>query len=68
MIDRFNAWATVLVGRIAELKNERGQTAVEYALMLAVVVIGLVTVALWSGLGTAIGSAVNKVATAISGA
>ena len=62
MMDRFYAWATAL---IAESKNESGQTAVEYALMLAVVVIGLVTVTLWGGLGGAITQAITKVTTAI---
>jgi Flp pilus assembly pilin Flp len=66
MTDRFNIWVGTLVARIEELKSERGQTAVEYALMLAVVVIGLVTVALWGGLGGAITNAVTKVTNAIN--
>jgi Flp pilus assembly pilin Flp len=37
-MDRFYAWATAL---IAESKNDEGQTFVEYALILAVVVVAV---------------------------
>ena len=38
MFDRFNAWATAL---LAGSKDESGQTFVEYALILAVVVVAV---------------------------
>jgi Flp pilus assembly pilin Flp len=63
MMNRFYAWATAL---IAESKNEDGQTAVEYALMLAIVVVGLVTLSLWTNLDGAIGAAIQKVVDAIN--
>ena len=46
MMDRFYAWATAL---IAESKNETGQTFVEYALVLAVIVVGVLLAATWGG-------------------
>jgi Flp pilus assembly pilin Flp len=68
MMDRFNIWVGTLVARIEELKSERGQTAVEYALMLVVVVLGLVAATLWGGLDTAIQGAVKKISDAIAAA
>ena len=42
MMDVFNAWETVQVGRIAEtLRREEGQGATEYAMVVAFVVVGL---------------------------
>ena len=67
MLDRFNVWVGSLIARSQDLKKEDGQTAVEYALMLAVVVVGLVAVTLWSGLSGAITQAIGKVTTAIGG-
>ena len=66
MMDRFNAWATAFVGRITELKSDKGQTFVEYALVLAVIVVGVLLAVTWGGLGTAIGAAIGKVTTAIT--
>jgi Flp pilus assembly pilin Flp len=65
MMDRFYAWATAL---IAESKNDEGQTFVEYALILAVVVVALLLVYTQSSLGTAISTALGNVANAITGA
>jgi Flp pilus assembly pilin Flp len=48
-------------------RDEEGQTAVEYGLMLAVVVVALV-VALKVGLGTVITTVTGKVTQAINGA
>jgi Flp pilus assembly pilin Flp len=48
-------------------RDEEGQTAVEYGLMLAVVVVALV-VALKAGLTGVIGTVVSKITTAIGGA
>ena len=67
MMDRFNAWATAFVGRITELKRDEGQTFVEYALILAVVVVGVLLAVTWGGLGTAIGTAISHVQNAITG-
>jgi Flp pilus assembly pilin Flp len=68
MMDRFNVWAARLAGRIEELKNEDGQTFVEYALILAVVVVAVLLAVTWTGLGTAIDGAITQVSNAISGA
>ena len=65
MMDRFNVWATMLVGRAQELKSERGQTFVEYALILAVVVVAVLLAVTWTGLGTAIQNAITQVSNAI---
>ena len=62
MFDRFNAWATALV---LNVKDEEGQTFVEYALVLSVIVIGVLLATTWLGLGTAINGAVQKVIDAI---
>jgi Flp pilus assembly pilin Flp len=66
MLEHFNLWAASLVGRIEELKNEDGQTFVEYALILAVVVVAVLLAVTWGGLGTAIQSAITQVAQAIT--
>jgi Flp pilus assembly pilin Flp len=63
MFDRFFAWATAL---IAESKSESGQTFVEYALVLSVIVVGVLLAATWTGLGTAITAAITKVTNAIN--
>jgi Flp pilus assembly pilin Flp len=68
MMERFNAWATMLVGRIEGLKKEDGQTFVEYALILAVVVVALLLVYTQSSLGTSINTALTNVSNAITGA
>ena len=47
MFDRFIAWATALV---LEVKDERGQTFVEYALVLSVIVVGVLLATTWTGL------------------
>ena len=67
MLDRFYAWATARVYQIEELKNDEGQTFVEYALILAVVVVAVLLTVSWTGLGTAIGNAISQVSTAIGG-
>ena len=55
MMDRFNVWATMLVGRMQDLKSERGQTFAEYALILAVVVLVAVAVRLRRAMGQDLG-------------
>jgi len=47
------------------LRHERGQTFVEYALILAVVVVGVLLAATWSGLGDAIQAAIDTVSGAV---
>jgi Flp pilus assembly pilin Flp len=61
MMDRFYAWATAL---IAESKNESGQTFVEYALVLSVIVVGVLLFATWGGLTDAIQGAIDSVISA----
>jgi Flp pilus assembly pilin Flp len=62
MMDRLAAWATMIVGR---LENDEGQTFVEYALILAVVVVAVLLAVTWTGLGTAIQNAITQVSNAI---
>jgi len=49
------------------IRNEKGQTAVEYGLVLALIAIALV-VALAAGLGGVIPTIVGKITTALAGA
>ena len=56
---------SVLSVLLAKLRAERGQTFVEYALILAVVVVGVLLAVTWAGLGTAIQTAINAVTAAI---
>jgi Flp pilus assembly pilin Flp len=62
MLDRLTAWATTLLGR---LDSDEGQTFVEYALILAVVVVAVLLAVTWTGLGTAIQNAITQVSNAI---
>jgi Flp pilus assembly pilin Flp len=57
-MDRFYAWAGALVARI---ESEKGQTFVEYALVLSVVVVGVLLLVTWTGLETAIESGIQDV-------
>jgi Flp pilus assembly pilin Flp len=66
MFDRFNAWVGSLIVRSQDLKNESGQTFVEYALILTVVVVGVLLAVTWTGLETAIEAALTKVNDAIT--
>ena len=50
---------------LARLRNAEGQTFVEYALILAVVVVGVLLAVTWAGLGGAIQTAINAVTAAI---
>jgi Flp pilus assembly pilin Flp len=68
MLDRFNVWVGTLVARTQNLKDEDGQTFVEYALVLSVIVVGLLLAITWSGLGTAITNAFTYVAGKMGGA
>ena len=45
---------------LARLRSEQGQTFVEYALILAVVVVGVLLAVTWGGLGTAIQAAITR--------
>jgi Flp pilus assembly pilin Flp len=64
-MDRFNAWVGSLILRSQDLKKEDGQTFVEYALVLAVIVVGLLLLITWSGLGAAISDAFKVVENAL---
>jgi Flp pilus assembly pilin Flp len=65
MRERFMAWAADLASRFEGLKKEDGQTFVEYALILAVVVVAVLLAVTWTGLGTAIQNAITQVSNAI---
>lgn len=47
------------------LRGEEGQTFVEYALILAVVVVGVLLTVTWTGLGDAIQAAIDVVSGAV---
>ena len=68
MMDRFNVWVGSLFARSQDIsfKNDEGQTFVEYSLVLAVIVVGVLLAATWTGLGGAITNAVNHVSDAIN--
>lgn len=51
---------------LSRTRSERGQTFVEYALILAVVVVGVLLAVTWSGLGDAIQAAIDAVTNAIN--
>jgi Flp pilus assembly pilin Flp len=55
MLERFHLW----------LKNEEGQTFVEYALVLAVVVVGVLLAATWTGISTMMQTAIGVVTSAV---
>jgi Flp pilus assembly pilin Flp len=50
---------------LARVRSERGQTFVEYALVLAVIVVGVLLAATWTGLTGAIQGAIDRVITAL---
>jgi Flp pilus assembly pilin Flp len=50
---------------LTHLRRERGQTFVEYALILAVVVVGVLLAATWTGIGAALQTAIGVVAGAV---
>ena len=50
---------------LARLSADEGQTFVEYALILAVVVVGVLLAVTWAGLGAAIQQAISAVSAAI---
>jgi Flp pilus assembly pilin Flp len=52
---------SLLNALLARLRSEDGQTFVEYALVLAVIVVGVLLLATWTGLGTAIQGAIDAV-------
>jgi Flp pilus assembly pilin Flp len=52
-------------GSLTRLRTEQGQTFVEYALVLAVVVVGVLLASTWVGLGTMMQTAINAVTAAI---
>jgi Flp pilus assembly pilin Flp len=60
-MDRFNVWVGSLLARSQDLKKDEGQTFVEYALVLAVIVVGVLLAATWTGLTGAIQGAINDV-------
>jgi Flp pilus assembly pilin Flp len=66
MFDRFNAWVGSLYVRSQDLKKEDGQTFVEYALVLSVIVVGILFAVMATGLGGAIAAAMTKVKDAIN--
>jgi Flp pilus assembly pilin Flp len=65
MFDRFNAWVGSLMIGSQNLKREDGQTMVEYVLVLSAIVVAILLVAAWSGLGTAIETGIQAVTDAM---
>jgi Flp pilus assembly pilin Flp len=68
MFDRFNAWVGSLYVQSHDLKNEDGQTFVEYALVLAVISVAILLAVMTTGLGTAVAEAIGDVANRLTGA
>ena len=66
MMDRFNVWVGSLYARSHDITKDEGQTFVEYALVLSVIVVGVLLLATWAGLGTAISAAITKITNAIN--
>ena len=64
MFDRFNAWVGSLLA--GNLKSESGQTFVEYALVLSVIVVTVLLGTMWLGLGGAIQAAITSIENAIT--
>jgi Flp pilus assembly pilin Flp len=52
-------------GLLTGLRTERGQTFVEYALVLAVVVVGVLLASTWAGLGTTMQTAISTITGAV---
>jgi Flp pilus assembly pilin Flp len=52
-------------GSLARVRTEQGQTFVEYALVLVVVVVGVLLATTWVGLGTMMQTAIAAVTGAI---
>jgi Flp pilus assembly pilin Flp len=67
MLDRFNLWVATVIAKTHELEKEDGQTFVEYALILATVVVGVLLAVTWTGLGDAITAAIARVTGAVAG-
>lgn len=54
-----------LVSRVPNTRDEKGQTFVEYALVLVLVAVAVSVLGAWTDLDTAIGDALKKVADAL---
>lgn len=54
-----------LASRVPDAGGERGQTFVEYALVLVLVAVAVSVLAAWTNLDTAIGNALQSVANAL---
>ena len=71
MIDRANVLLLELVSAAAagsdRLRREEGQTFVEYALVILLIVVAVGTITAWGGLRDAIGTAIDNITSAISG-
>jgi Flp pilus assembly pilin Flp len=67
MMDRFNVWVGSLYARSQSfsLKKDEGQTFVEYALVLSVIVVGLLLAATWLGLKDALVKAIDQISKAV---
>jgi Flp pilus assembly pilin Flp len=50
---------------LKHVRSEQGQTFVEYALLLAVVVVGITLAAAWTSLGAAMQAAIGTVGGAV---
>jgi Flp pilus assembly pilin Flp len=67
MMDRFNVWVGSLYARSQSfsLKKDEGQTFVEYALVLSVIVVGVLLAATWLGLKDALVKAIDQISKAV---
>jgi len=56
---------SLVQGLLTRVRDARGQTFVEYGLVLAVVVVGVLLAATWTGLGSMLQIAMGAVAGAV---
>ena len=56
---------SLVQGLLTRVQDARGQTFVEYGLVLAVVVVGVLLAATWTGLGSMLQIAMGAVAGAV---
>jgi Flp pilus assembly pilin Flp len=63
MRDRLMLWTTALLGWARELRDERGQAAVEYGVLLALILVA--ALAFIPGVGTKVADAFSDVSSAL---
>lgn len=62
-----NFFTGLVVMGFTTAKDEKGQTLIEYVLVLVIAVLAIVAIYNWTGVATAIGAALTRISTCISG-